>query len=336
MTSGTSTPTTTRAERTRAGLRRYAPDLAPVAALLLLSVAFAISNSTFLTPANLKGIADQAAVPLVLGVGMTFVILMGAIDLSLEGTLAASSLAVALLMADKTNDLDIGTPWAVLAGVGIGALVGFVNGFVNTKARIPSFMVTLGTWSIGLGIAQILFGNVPPRVEVAARAWGFNRWFGISHIFYLALGVIALGYVIQRQTRLGRYAYAIGGGEDLCRQSGVNVDRFKIFVFMLAGGAFGLAGAMLLSRTGVGDLRAAGGFLFTTIAGVVIGGTLLSGGRGGVLHSSVGIMVMVVLSNGMIISGVSQFWQDAVAGLIVVAAVVVTGWTSRRRMRVVS
>lgn len=304
-------------------------------ALLVLVLFFAIANHKFLTLTNLRSLADQAAIPLVLGVGMTFVILLGAIDLSLEGNMAATSMAVALLMADQTNDFDIG-PWAVLVGVGIGALFGWVNGIVNTKARIPAFMVTLGTWSIGLGIAEILFGSEPPRVELAARAWGFNRLLGISRIFYLALAVVAVGYVIQRWTRVGRYAYAIGGAEELTRQSGVNVGRYKIFVFMIAGAIFGLASAMLLTRVGVGDIRAANGFLFTTIAGVVIGGTLLSGGRGGVLHSSVGILIMVVLSNGMVLAGVSQFWQDAVSGFIVVGAVVVTAIGARRRMRVVS
>jgi ribose transport system permease protein len=224
----------------------------------------------------------------------------------------------------------------VLIGVVIGATFGWVNGMVNTKARIPAFMVTLGTWSIGLGIAEILFGLEPPRVELAARSWGFDRWLGISRIFFVAIAVVAAGYIIQRWTRVGRYAYAIGGAEELTRQSGVNVNRYKVIVFMIAGAAFGLASSMLLARVGVGDIRAASGFLFTTIAGVVIGGTLLSGGRGGVLHSSVGILIMVVLNNGMVLSGVSQFWQDTVAGFIVVAAVVITALGARRRMRVVS
>jgi ribose transport system permease protein len=338
------TSTTTSGSRAPAGirsaLRKRAADLAPVGALLLLMIVFTVADRQFLTWGNFRGVFDQSAVPLVLGVGMTYVILLGAIDLSLEGILVASSLAVALLVADKTNSVDIGMFPALVVGILIGTAMGFVNGFVNTRFKIPSFMVTLGMWSIGLGIGQILFGNVPPRIENEVRSWGSYgnnpfRWFGVTRLFYLALAVVLVGYFIQRWTRLGRYAYAIGGNEELARQSGINVARYKTFVFMFAGGVFGLAGGMLLTRTGVGDLRAAQGFLFLTIAGVVIGGTLLMGGRGGVLHSSVGIFIMVVLNNGMVVLGVSQFWQDAVAGFIVVAAVVITGLASRRRMRVV-
>jgi len=338
------TSTTTSGSRTRAGIRsaltRRAADLAPVGALVLLMIVFTIADRQFLTWGNFKGVFDQSAVPLVLGVGMTYVILLGAIDLSVEGILVASSLAVALLVADKTNSVDIGMFPALVVGILIGVAMGFVNGFINTRFKIPSFMVTLGMWSVGLGIGQILFGNVPPRIENEVRAWGSYgnnpfRWFGVTRLFYLALAVVFVGFLIQRWTRLGRYAYAIGGNEELAKQSGINIARYKTFVFMFAGGAFGLAGGMLLTRTGVGDLRAAQGFLFLTIAGVVIGGTLLMGGRGGVLHSSVGIFIMVVLNNGMVVLGVSQFWQDAVAGFIVVAAVVITGLASRRRMRVV-
>jgi len=308
----------------------------PTAALLLLSFAFAMANPKFLTAANLKNLADQSAIPLVLGVGMTFVILLGAIDLSVEGNLATTSLVVALVMADQTNALDIGS-WGILLGVIVGVVFGFVNGFVSVSGRIPTFMVTLGTWSIGLGIGQILFGGEPPRLELSARAWGIDRlFFGVTNLFFVALGVILIGWLIQRQTKLGRYAYAIGGGEEMAKQSGINVGMYKIFLFTLAGAAFGLAGAMLLARTGVGDIRAVGGFLFTTISGVVIGGTLLSGGRGGVLHSSVGILTMVVLRNGMILSGVDQFFQDAVQGFILIAVLVITAWPNRRRMRFVA
>ncbi len=336
-TTGPETPATVASRLTsvRATLRKNAADLTPVGALLLLIAVFAVLDSDFLTVKNWQGIASQSAVPLVLGVGMTFVILMTAIDLSLEGMLVASSLTVALLVADKTNDVDIGMFPAAVVGIGIGVVMGFVNGFVNTKFKIPSFMVTLGMWSIGLGIGKILFGNIPPRIDVDVRRWGFTEFLGIQRIFYFALIVVAVGFIIQKWTRLGRYAYAIGGNEELAGQSGINISRYKIYVFMLAGGIFGLGGSFLLTRTGVGDLRAAEGFLFLTISGVVIGGTLLMGGRGGVLHSTVGIILMMVLKNGLVVLGVSQFWQDTIQGFIVVAAVVITGLASRRRMRVV-
>ncbi len=340
MTTSTAGPDTktpaARLADLRSFLRDNAAGLAPIAALLLLMAVFTvIKPGDYLTLKNFQGVASQAAVPLVLGVGMTYVILLGAIDLSVEGTLVASSLTVALLVADKTNTTDIGMFPAAMIGVAIGVLAGFINGFVNTRFKIPSFMVTLGMWSVGLGVGKILFGTTPPRIEVDVRSWGFTRLFGIQRLFYFALLVVLVGWIIQKWTKLGRYAYAIGGNEELAAQSGINVARYKTYVFMFTGGIFGLGGSFLLTRTGVGDLRAAEGFLFLTIAGVVIGGTLLMGGRGGVLHSSVGIILMMVLKNGMVVLGVSQFWQDTIQGFIVVAAVVITGLASRRRMRVV-
>nr|MCU0281541.1 ABC transporter permease [Acidimicrobiia bacterium] len=144
----------------RASLRRLVTDGGPILALLVLVVFFSIANHKFVSVTNLRSLADQAAIPLTLGTGMTFVILLGAIDLSLEGSLAATSMLAALLLADQTNSVDLG-PWAILIVILMGAAFGLVNGFVNTRFRIPAFMVTLGTWYVGLGIAEILFGLEP-------------------------------------------------------------------------------------------------------------------------------------------------------------------------------
>jgi ribose transport system permease protein len=300
-----------------------------------MSVGLALANPRFATMGNLRNIADQSAVALVLAVGLTFVILMGAIDLSVEGVMAACSLSFALLVLNDRNPNDLGL-LAVVIAIGVGASFGLVSGLVNTRLKIPSFMVTLGMWSVGLGVGAVLFGGRPPRIrDMELRSWGLETWFGFSRLTFVAVAVVILGFVIQRFTRAGRYAYVIGGGEDVARLSGINVARYKTIIFVFAGSLMGLAAAMNSLRLGVGAVDVGSGRLFTTIAAVVIGGTLLSGGRGGVLHSVVGVFIMTVLANGMILTGVPSPVQRAVQGVIIVMAVVATTWPHRERLRVI-
>ncbi len=315
--------------------RRRLAAWGPVLTLLLLMLVLTLLNSKFATAANLKTVANQSAIPLVLGVGLAMVILLGAIDLSIEGVMVAAMFSIALLAANNVNDNDLGV-LAILIGLGIGASFGLANGLVNAYLRIPSFMVTFGTWFVGIGVAQKLLGRQPPRIDLEARSWVIEQRFGIQQMFYIALVVVVLGAVVLRFTRLGRHIYAIGGNEELAAQSGVRVRRVKVTVFALAGMLSGLAGAFALGRAGVADVTASQGRLFTTIAGVVLGGTLLSGGRGGVLQSSVGIVIMIVLRNGMILAGVDPFLQDAAEGGIVIAAVIAMNWSSRAKLRVVA
>lgn len=315
--------------------RRLLAAWGPVITLAALMLVITVINSKFATAANLKTIANQSAIPLVLGVGLAMVILLGAIDLSIEGVMVATMFSVALLAANNVNNLNLGV-LAVIIGLVIGAAFGVFNGVVNAYLRIPSFMVTFGTWFIGLGVAQRLLGRQPPRIELEARSWVIEQRFGIQQMFFIALVVVALGALLMRFMRLGRHIFAIGGNEELAAQSGVHVRRVKVTVFALAGMLSGLGGAFALGRAGVADVTASQGRLFTTIAGVVLGGTLLSGGRGGVLQSSVGVIIMIVLRNGMILSGVDPFLQDAVEGAIVIVAVVAMNWSARAKLRVVA
>jgi ribose transport system permease protein len=307
----------------------------PVLALILLCVAFTIASSRFATIDNARAIADQASIVCVLSVGLTFVILVGAIDLSIEGVMAATSTIVALLVANTVNDNELGYA-GVLVAVAAGAAIGLVNGLINTRLRVPSFMVTLGTGAIGLGIATALFGQTPPRIlDPDLRSWALEQTFGTSRLVLVALGCVLLGLVIQRYTRMGRYAYVIGGGEDVARLSGIRVERYKTLVFTFAGLMFGLGGVMVAMRSGVGSPTAGSGDLFAAITAVVVGGTLLSGGRGGVLHSVVGVLIITVLDNGMLLLGADESLQRSVHGLLIVIAVGLATWSLRNRMRVI-
>lgn len=306
-----------------------------LAVLAIIAVVMIALNPAFLSARNLSAIADQSAVPLILATGLTFVVVMGGIDLSLEGIMAACSLGAALLVANDSSTVALGL-WAVPFVCAVGAAIGLVAGASVSLLRVPSFIVTIGTWQIGLGIGQLLFGDKPPRVlDETFRSLATSGVAGLSSMVWIAVAVVLGGLLLQGFTRFGRYAYVIGGNAETALLSGIPVRRYRTISFVIAGATAGLAAAVATSRTGVGDVAIGSGLLFTTIAGVVLGGTLLTGGRGGVVHSAVGVIVMVAISNAMVLAGISSYVQQAVQGAVVVGAAVVTLWRSRERLRVI-
>jgi ribose transport system permease protein len=307
-----------------------------IVALVSISAVLAVANTQFLSVDNLQVIVDQAAIPIVIAVGLTFIVLMGSIDLSVEGIVAMGSMITSLLVMNDRNDMHLGL-LAVPIAIAAGGILGLVAGTAVTRLRIPSFLATIATWYIALGIAQLLFGDkAKPRIlDKDFLAWSQPQFLGLSGLVWLALAVVVFGIFLQQYTRFGRYAYAIGGSEEITKLSGIRVRRFRTVAFVFSGMCFALAGAMVTARTGVGAVAAGEGFLFLTISGVVIGGTLLIGGRGGVLHSVVGVLIMVVIANGMILAGVSPYLQQVVQGAVVLIAVIATVWRQRARLRVV-
>ena len=299
---------------------------ASLAALLLLIVTFSILSPQFRTLANLRSVVDAAALLAVVTIGVTFVLMMGAIDLSVEGVIGACSMAVALLVLNNRTDLDLGLLGVVLV-VALGAAFGSLSGLLATRLRIPSFMTTLGMNAVGLGVATILFAGVQPVLQDTwLRSWASGRVLGFTIVSYVALGAMLIGWAIQRYTKIGRYAFAIGGAEDIVRLSGVRVGAYKVAVFGVAGAFYGLGAVMATSQLGSGVVQAGAGLNFAAIAAAVIGGTLLVGGRGGVLHSMIGVLVVTVLQNGLILIGVSPYVQRVVEGVIVVVAVAAVTW----------
>lgn len=311
------------------------PLIGPLAILVLLVVVFSVINPRFLALANLQAIVDGAAVPMVIAVGLTFVILMGSIDLSAEGVIATVSITISLLLANAVNSNDLG--WlAVLIALGVGLAFGLANGIIYTKLRLPSLIVTLGVWFIGLGIASYLFPKSPPTIEDAAfRSLALDHVFGLAVLDYIALAVIILAVLTLRFTRFGRTLYGIGGAEALLALAGVKVARYKITAFAISGFLAGLAAIMLTAQLGVGSVGAGANQLFPAISAVVVGGTLLSGGKGSIGQTVVGVLILTVLENGMILSGVTPYIQQAVIGVIIVIAVVVANWRSRRPLRII-
>lgn len=307
----------------------------PPVALLALCVVFSIASPQFRTWTNVRNILDSASVLAVITVGLTFVLLLGAIDLSIEGVMAAAALSVALLLANNRNDIDLGF-LAIIAAVALGACFGLANGLLSTRLKIPSFMTTLGVSAIGIGVATMLFDGIQPTIKSPVVAeWANGQVFGLTRLTFIAVGVVVLGVLVQRYTRVGRYARVIGGAEDLAALSGVRIARYKTLAFTLAGALYGLGGVMVTIQLGSGIVAAGAGQNFTAITAAVVGGTLLSGGRGGVIQSVVGVLIVTVLTNGLVLVGVSPYVQKAVQGVIVVAAVAITTSPLRERMRVV-
>ena len=322
--------------RARSASRRHlATSLGPLGALILACIVFAVLTPTFATGSNVIAIAEQAAIPVVLAMGATLVILVGGVDLSIEGVMAASGLTFVLLASNSVNTNDWGI-LAVVAAVAVGVLFGLVNGAIHVLGRVPSFLVTLGTWFVGLGVATVLFGITTPQLEdPALAAWAGGSWFGVPIVIVFAVAALLLTWIVCRRTKLGMHVYAIGGDEAVSRLAGVDVRRTKLIVFVLAGAFSGLAGVLATVRLGVGDVGVGSGSLFLTLSAVVVGGTLLSGGRGGPLHSLVGVLLLVVLGNGLLLSGASPYIQQGAQGLIIVGAAVVAAWPNRNRLRIV-
>jgi ribose transport system permease protein len=318
-----------------ATLRRNVLAWTPALALGVLCFGFSIANAQFASLANIHTLASQAAVSLILATGMTFIILQGSIDLSVEGVMAACSLTFALLVRNSRTGLDLGV-LAVAAASLLGACFGIANGVLITRLRVPSFMVTLGTWSISGGVAMLISGGQPPQIrDTGMRSWALGDSLGVPNLIVVAIVFLASGYVLQTYTRFGRYSYIVGSSEEIARLSGVAVDRFKVFAFAVCGLGSGLAGALESARLGLGHVQIGANQMFLALTAVVVGGTSLSGGRGGVVQSAIGVLILTVLANGMIFIGVTPYLQTAVQGAIILLAVIASTWHLRSRLRVV-
>lgn len=310
-------------------------EAGPPVALVVIVIVFSLLSAQFRTLGNVQNILDAASVLAVVTCGATFVLLMGSIDLSAGGVMAASAIAVALLVENNRNGNDFGLLGIAIA-IALGAALGCLSGVLLMLLKVPSFMTTLGVGAIGIGVATLMFAGVQPNISDAGlESWATDRFLGLSYLAWIAAACVLVGWLIQRYTRLGRYAYAIGGAEEVLGLSGVKVAPFKVAVFTLAGAFYGVAAVMVTSQLGAGLVQAGADFTFSSITAAVVGGTLLTGGRGGVLHSTVGVLLIVVLTNGLVQVGVSPYWQGGVQGLIVVVAVAAAALPLRHRNQVV-
>jgi ribose transport system permease protein len=307
-------------------------QFAPVLMLVGLCLAVGLVNPRFFSWANASAIAEASAVPLIVGMALTLVVLTGSIDLSIEGIMGLVAVVVALLVTNQRNDNDFG--WlAVVFALVLGLAIGTFNGILHARFHIPSFMGTLGVWFSALGVSYMLYGGNPvPIRDLAMRQVAIGRVAGVPVIALVALALLAVCYFIQRWTKLGRYAYAIGGGESLAATAGVPVQRYKILIFAFAGLLVALAGVLNGFRLGAGSATVGRGMLFQSASAVVVGGTAITGGVGGMLNTLVGVLFITVLNNAVILLGINPFVELAVQGAVIVVAVAAT--LDRSKIRV--
>ena len=290
----------------------------PFMVLVIVCIGFAIFSDQFVSARNFETVLRQTAVLSIAAMGGTFVILMGSIDLSVGSVVGLSSVVVAFFM----QSLGIA---AIPTGLIVGGLIGAMVGFIYAKLKVPSFIVTLGVLVAGHGAMLHITEGRPIMVRDAFLRWiGSGDVAGIPTIVIVAIGAFAIAYFIQHHTVLGRSIVAIGGGEVVAERSGIRVDRVKILTFMLAGIFSGLAGIVLVSRMGAGSPTAGTGLELDVIAAVVIGGTPLTGGMGGVGGTVIGALIIAVLSNGLNLAGVSSYTQLIIKGAVLVAAVIIS------------
>ena len=295
--------------------------LGPVIALVLACVFFATQSDHFLSGANFSLILQQVAVVGVIAIGQTLVILTGGIDLSCGMLMALGGIVMTRFAA--VNGLP--PVLAILCGVGVTTLFGLVNGLLVTRIRLPSFIVTLGTMNIAFAATQLYSGaqtvtDLPPMMTALGDTFGIGTTqFAWGTVVMLVL--YALAWFMLRETAAGRHVYAVGNNPEATRLVGIATQRVLLIVYVVAGALYGVASLLSVARTGVGDPNAGQTDNLDAITAVVLGGTSLFGGRGVVIGSLVGALVVGVFRNGLTLMGVSSIYQVLVTGVLVILAV---------------
>lgn len=292
----------------------------PIGVVLALVVIFSLSSEAFFTVRNFTAISGQASTLLIACLGASFVVLMGSIDLSV----GAVVLLVGAVTVKVLNLGDVGA-LALLVAVGFGALLGALNGAIFVIGRIPSFVVTLGMLSVFTGTAwSILEGRALRFTSYDFEDLAIGQLIpAVPNIALFALGFWALMALVGFKTRFGRYMYIIGGGEAVAATTGIPVKRYKLYAFMLSGAMAGLAGALAVARLGAAGPTLGQDLLLNTLAAIVVGGTSLSGGVGGVHRTLIGVLIIALLDNGLNLMGVDQYAQMVIKGAVVVIAVLI-------------
>ncbi len=290
-------------------------------ALVILLAFFSIKVPNFASLENYRNILTATASNGLLATGVTFVIITGGIDLSIGTGTAFTSVAMGIVAVNWGLPLPLG----LLAAVGAGALMGLVNGLLIAKAKLPPFIATLGMLYVTLGLAQVL-SDVHPIYftdpQPALRGFFMDAPIaGIPNIVWVMFGGAAVAWVLLNKTVLGRYTFALGSNEEATRLSGVNVDRWKIAVYVVGGVFVGLAGIVLSARSASAQPSQGMGYELNAIAAAVIGGTSLAGGEGSIVGTLIGAFLISTLATGLSVDNVPQQFQYVITGLVVIGAV---------------
>jgi ribose transport system permease protein len=299
-------------------------------ALLILCVVISLLSDKFLTSTNLWNVMRQISVNICISVGMTLVVLTSGIDLSVGSVLALCGAITAGLLKNgieiPSSNLFIGFTilGATVAGLLVGSLLGWFNGWTITKFKVPPFVATLAMLTVARGLTMLWTKGFPISNLGEDFARPGTGWFlGIPMPVWISGIIVFVAVVIINKTKFGRYIYAIGGNENAATLSGINVKKIKIAVYTIAGGLAAVGGILVTSRLDAAQPNAGTGYELDSIAAVVIGGTSLSGGRGSVLGTVLGAVIIGVLNNGLVLLNVSPFWQQVIKGFVILIAVVI-------------
>lgn len=299
-------------------------------ALVVICLFFTVTTPQFASSLNLTNIFVQISINTVISVGMTFVILLGGIDLSVGSVLALATIVSGKILTAAGLPVWLAIVLAIVAGIIVGALCGLFNGFVSVHWKIHSFVVTLGMLNIARGAAlQVSNSRTIFSFPDVFNAFGTKLLFGIPVIFLLAFTLVVIGSFILSKSVFGRMIYAIGNNEEAVRLSGHNAALYKIIAYVLCGATVGIAAIMYMLRLNIASPILGVGFELNAIAAVVIGGTSLSGGKGSLVGTFLGACIMGVLNNGLLLIGMGDFARQMVTGFIIVVAVVVDTYRAK-------
>jgi ribose transport system permease protein len=287
---------------------------------IFLFFAIALRDSGFLTVRNLTNIALQTAPGTIMAIGLVFVLSSGEIDLSFGSTVAVAALSAAVVVN------DYGMVAGIAAGLGCGLAIGFINGVLVAYIRLPSFLVTLATMGLFAGVARSLTNlrSIPVTDSAFVGFFGSGSFIGIPSLVWWTIGAIAIGHVVYRETRFGAHVLATGDNAGAASVSGISVPKIRMTVLMISGSLAALAGLLYAGRLQAAKYTLGESDLMTVIAAVIVGGTLLNGGKGSIVGALIGSLMMGMLNNGLILMGLSVSDQMIVRGFIILAAVAVS------------
>ena len=302
-------------------MRAALGTLGPLIALVAAAAFFATRSDRFLTGDNLSIVLQQVMVVGVIAIGQTLVILTAGVDLSCGAVMALGG----IVMTKFASELGVPVPLAIASGFGVTALFGAINGLLVTRVKLPPFIVTLGTLNIAFAVTQLYSSSqTVTELPEAMHVLGGTFQLGGTSVVYgvvLMLTLYVVAWFVLRQTPAGRHVYAVGNNPEAARLTGIATSRVILGVYVIAGVLYGIAALLSVARTGVGDPNAGQTENLDAITAVVLGGTSLFGGRGAVLGSLVGALIVGVFRNGLTLMGVSSVYQILITGILVILAV---------------
>ncbi len=302
--------------------RRFSLDypwITAAIAMVVLVIALSFASPVFLTSSNLMGILRQAAVYVIMGLGMTFVLMTGGIDLS-QGSLLALVGVTAASIIKMTNSI----PLAILGSVAVGATVGLVNGTVVSCLHVPPFIMTLSTMYLCRGLTLVITQASPVVVTNSSFKWiGVGTLFGIPVPVYIFIIAAIVGQFIISYTATGRYVLSIGSNREASRLSGIKVRWNECKVYIISGIMVSIAGIVYVTRLGAAQATAGQSYEMEAVAASVLGGTSVLGGEGSIIGTVMGAIVVAILRNAMVLLDISTYYQQVVTGAVILIAVII-------------